>query len=59
MLWNKINVRCPDGGNCRRPDRQRSNKKAFISAAAASVQKNETAEKTVARPKSFDLGAMG
>ena len=33
-------------------------KKPLDPAAAASVQKNETAEKTVARPKSFDPGAM-
>jgi putative endopeptidase len=33
-------------------------KKPLEPAAAASVQKNENAEKTVPRPKSFDLGAM-
>src|ERR1051326_6018778 len=33
-------------------------KKPLGAAAAASVQKTESAEKTVPRPKSFDLGAM-
>src|SRR5579864_3616204 len=33
-------------------------KKPLSAAAAASVEKNESAEKTVARPKSYDLGAM-
>ena len=33
-------------------------KKPLSPSAAASVQKTETAEKTVPRPKSFDLGAM-
>ncbi len=33
-------------------------KKPLEPAAAASVEKKENAEKTVARPKSFDLGAM-
>src|SRR5690242_61587 len=33
-------------------------KKPLSPSAAASVQKTENAEKTVPRPKSFDLGAM-
>ena len=33
-------------------------KKPLQPSAAASVEKTENAEKTIARPKSFDLGAM-